>query len=340
VKDRKSPWRPLSFEGLNTYSLKDRPSKVQVEDFARPWAPGGSLEGFLQSLPSILAADQFREAADALAKAVQGGRTVILGMGAHPIKVGLNPVIADLMRRGVLSALALNGAGIIHDVELALAGKTSEDVGAHLCKGQFGAARETSQFIHGAVAAAHAHGGVGLGEAVGRALVEGEAPFAHMSLLATAWAEEVPVSVHVAFGTDIIHMSPAMDGAAMGALTHHDFRLFCRMVSLLNEGVYMNLGSAVVLPEVFLKAVSVVHNLGHSLESITTLNMDFQRHYRPQVNVIQRPTGASGRGITLIGHHEIMFPLLAAAVLEKLEKMGISQRLNKRLNRGSHKGRN
>lgn len=318
VSGKKGQWRPLGFEGLRTYSLKDRPSKVQVEDLARPWAPGGTLKGFLQTLPSVLAADEFRAAVKALAEAAKGGKTVLLGMGAHPIKVGLNPLIADLMKRGVLSALALNGAGIIHDVELALAGKTSEDVGAHLCKGQFGAARETSEFIHGAVAAAHARGNGGLGEAVGRALVESGAPFASMSLLATAHREGVPVTVHVAFGTDIIHMSPAMDGAAMGALTHHDFRLFCRIVSSLSQGVYINLGSAVILPEVFLKAVSVVHNLGHSLEGITTLNMDFQKHYRPQVNVIQRPTGTSGRGIMLIGHHEIMFPLLAAAVLEQM----------------------
>ncbi len=318
VSGKKGQWRPLGFEGLRTYSLKDRPSKVQVEDLARPWAPGGTLKGFLQTLPAVLAADEFRAAVKALAEAAKGGKTVLLGMGAHPIKVGLNPLIADLMKRGVLSALALNGAGIIHDVELALAGKTSEDVGAHLCKGQFGAARETSEFIHGAVAAAHARGNGGLGEAVGRALVESGAPFASMSLLATAHREGVPVTVHVAFGTDIIHMSPAMDGAAMGALTHHDFRLFCRIVSSLSQGVYINLGSAVILPEVFLKAVSVVHNLGHSLEGITTLNMDFQKHYRPQVNVIQRPTGTSGRGIMLIGHHEIMFPLLAAAVLEQM----------------------
>ncbi len=318
VSGKKGQWRPLGFEGLRTYSLKDRPSKVQVEDLARPWAPGGTLKGFLQTLPSVLAADEFRAAVKALAEAAKGGKTVLLGMGAHPIKVGLNPLIADLMKRGVLSALALNGAGIIHDVELALAGKTSEDVGAHLCKGQFGAARETSEFIHGAVAAAHARGNGGLGEAVGRALVESGAPFASMSILATAHREGVPVTVHVAFGTDIIHMSPAMDGAAMGALTHHDFRLFCRIVSSLSQGVYINLGSAVILPEVFLKAVSVVHNLGHSLEGITTLNMDFQKHYRPQVNVIQRPTGTSGRGIMLIGHHEIMFPLLAAAVLEQM----------------------
>ncbi len=257
-------------------------------------------------------------AVKAISQAAARGKTVILGMGAHPIKVGLNPVIGALMKRRVITGLALNGAGIIHDVELALAGKTSEDVAAHLGKGQFGAARETAAFIHDAVAEAYAGGNEGLGEAVGKAITACRAPFAHMSILATAYTEQVPVTVHVAFGTDIIHMSQAMDGAAMGALTYRDFKVFCRLVSSLREGVYINLGSAVVLPEVFLKAVSVAHNLGYSLDGVTTINMDFQRHYRPEVNVVRRPIGATGQGITLIGHHEIMFPLLAAAVLEAL----------------------
>lgn len=319
--EKRREWPPLSFEGLRTYGLQDRPSKVGVDDFATPWIPGGTLRDFLQTLPSLLAADQFTTAAKAVARAAKSSRTVLLGMGAHPIKVGLNPVIAGLMKEGVLSALALNGAGIIHDVELALAGKTSEDVAAHLGKGEFGAARETAEFIHGTVAAAYDSGDLGLGEAIGKALVESGAPFASQSILASAYRHGIPVTVHVAFGTDIIHMSPAMDGAAMGALTHRDFQVFCRVVSSLEEGVYINLGSAVVLPEVFLKAVSVAHNLGYSLEGITTLNMDFQRHYRPEVNVVQRPTGSKGRGLTLIGHHEIMFPLFAAAVLENLESL-------------------
>lgn len=315
-----SPWQPLSFEGLKTYSLEDRPSKVQLDQFAKPWSVGGSLADFVASLPCFLGAEQFRSAVDAIAGAAGNGRTVLLGMGAHPVKVGLNPVIAGLMKGKLLSGLALNGAGIIHDTELALAGKTSEDVAAHLSSGQFGAARETSEFLHAAVASGYQQGGLGLGAAVGKALVESDAPYAHMSLLATAYTENIPVTVHVAFGTDIIHMSPLMDGAAMGALTYRDFKIFCRIVSTLEKGVYINLGSAVILPEVFLKAVSIAHNLGYSLDGLTTVNMDFQRHYRAEVNVVQRPTAGLGRGITLIGHHEIMFPLLAAAVLEALSR--------------------
>ncbi len=312
------PWEPLSFEGLKTTSLKDRQSKVKLDDFGRPWSPGGSFTGFLDSLPCILAGELLRDAVDALARAVRGRRTVLLGMGAHPIKVGLNPILVDAMESGLLTGLALNGAGVIHDVEVALAGKTSEDVAAHLDQGQFGTARETAECIHGAVKAAHAQGGVGLGRAVGERLLQERAPFAHMSLLATAARLGLPLTVHVAFGTDIIHMSPEMDGAAMGALTLHDFRLFARLVSTLEQGVYVNLGSAVILPEVFLKAVSVAHNLGHSLRGLTTINMDFQRHYRTQVNVVERPTMGHGKGMSLIGHHEIMLPLLMAGVKERL----------------------
>lgn len=311
-------WTPLGFEEIRHTSLKDRQSKVRIDDFGRPWQPGGSFAAFLDGLPSILAGETFRQAADAVAKAVSGERTVLLGMGAHPIKVGLNPLIADALKRGLLTGLSLNGAGIIHDVEVALAGKTSEDVAAHLDKGCFGTASETAEFIHGAVAEAHRRGDTGLGRAVGERLIRECAPYAHLSLLATAAAEGIPVTVHVAFGTDIIHMHHAMDGAAMGELTYRDFKLFCRLVSTLRGGVFINLGSAVVLPEVFLKAVSVVRNLGYPLDGLTTVNMDFQHQYRPETNVVQRPTMGTGKGITLIGHHEIMLPLLMAAVLERL----------------------
>jgi hypothetical protein len=320
VTARSSDWKPLDFKGLKTTSLEDRPSKVKLDDFGQPWTPGQSFAAFLGSLPRILAAEQLGLAAAALAKAVGAGRTVILGMGAHPVKVGLNPILVDAVERGLLSGIALNGAGIIHDVEVALAGKTSEDVAAHLDRGSFGTARETAEFIHGAVASAYREGGIGLGRAVGRRLLEVNAPYARLSLLAAAARRDIPVTVHVAVGTDIIHMHPAMDGAAMGALSHMDFKLFCRLVTTLKEGVFMNLGSAVILPEVFLKAVSVARNLGFSLDGITTINMDFQRHYRTQANVVERPTMGTGKGITLIGHHEIMFPLLIAAVLERLSE--------------------
>jgi len=311
-------WEPLDFAGLSTVSLHDRPSKVKLQDFAAPWECGGTLREFIQKLPAMLGADLFRKAVDAIAVSLQKDRLVLLGMGAHPIKVGLNPVLIDALQHRILSGLALNGAGVIHDVELALAGKTSEDVAAHLDAGQFGAARETAEFIHEAVKVAHASGGIGLGRAVGERLLAEAAPYADMSLLANASKLGVPVTVHVALGTDIIHMHPSMDGALMGALSHHDFKLFCRLVSHLEEGVFINLGSAVILPEVFLKAFSVALNMGFPLNGITTINMDFQRHYRTQNNIVERPTAGRGLGINLIGHHEIMFPLLMAAIIEQM----------------------
>lgn len=311
-------WEPLDFTGLATVSLYDRPSKVTLEDFAEPWECGGTLRDFVRKLPGILAADLFRKAVDAITAALQKDRLVLLGMGAHPIKVGLNPVLIDALQRRLLSGLALNGAGVIHDVELALAGKTSEDVAAHLDAGQFGAVRETAEFIHAAVQAASAKGDIGLGRAVGDRLLAQAAPYAHLSLLANAAKLDVPVTVHVALGTDIIHMHPGMDGALMGALSHYDFKLFCRLVCHLQQGVFINLGSAVILPEVFLKAFSVALNMNFPLNGITTVNMDFQRHYRTQNNIVERPTAGRGTGINLIGHHEIMLPLLLAAVIEQL----------------------
>lgn len=320
MKECPTSLEPLSLEGIRTTSLFDRPSKVDAAAFGKPWTPGGSLAAFMERLPAFLGASDLKAAVTAIAAAVRGGRRVLLGMGAHPVKVGLGPVIIDALERGILSGIALNGAGIIHDVELALAGKTSEDVGAHLGLGSFGMAAETAAFIHGAVAKGKEEGSVGLGGAVGRELLRQSAPNAASSILATAARLGVPVTVHVAIGTDIIHMHPGMDGAATGELSHYDFRLFCRLVSGLKDGVYVNLGSAVILPEVFLKAVSVVTNLGYSMHGLTTVNMDFQRQYRSQVNVVERPTAGIGRGITLIGHHEVMFPLLMAAVIEALDR--------------------
>lgn len=319
---RRSGWEPVDLSRITTTSLKDRSSKVGIETFGKPWQPGGSFSRFMDSLPSILAAEDLRKAADAIARAVRHEKTVLLGMGAHPIKVGLNPVLIEAMQQGILSGLALNGAGVIHDVEIALAGKTSEDVAAHLDCGRFGMARETAEFIHRAVKKAHSAGGKGLGVAVGEAILAEGAPHADMSLLATAARLGVPVSVHVAIGTDIIHMHPEMDGAATGALSYSDFKLFSGIVRTLDHGVFINLGSAVIIPEVFLKAVSVAKNLGGSLEGLTAINMDFQRQYRPQTNVVTRPTLGGGTGLTLLGHHEIMFPLLMAAVTELLQADG------------------
>ncbi|SPF40886.1 conserved hypothetical protein [Syntrophobacter sp. SbD1] len=315
---RKSGWMPIDLGRLKMSSLKDRQSKVSMADFARPVQVRPTFRQFLDSLPSMHAADELRKAAGAISKAVGNEKTVLLGMGAHPIKVGLNPVIINAIERGILSGIAMNGAGIIHDVEIALAGKTSEDVAAHLGSGEFGMARETSEFIHRVVSKAYHERGEGLGKAVGEALLMESAPYADSSLLATAARCDLPVTVHVAIGTDIIHMHPEMDGAAMGALSHLDFRIFCSMVTTLQHGVFINLGSAVVIPEVFLKAVSVARNLGFPLDGLTAINMDFIRHYRPMTNVVQRPVMDGGTGINLTGHHEIMFPLLIAAVLDEI----------------------
>ncbi len=317
---RKFDWRPVDLGGIKTVSLYDRQSKVSTADFAHPMRAGASFRDFMDSLPSILAAEDLRKAASAISAAAGNGKTSILGMGAHPIKVGLNPVIIDAIERGVFSGIAMNGAGMIHDVEIALAGKTSEDVAAHLGRGEFGMARETAEFILGAVSKAFLQREQGLGQAVGEALLMERTPFSDASILSAAARCNLPVTVHVAIGTDIIHMHPEMDGAAMGALTHFDFRLFCSLVSTLRHGVFINLGSAVVIPEVFLKAASVARNLGFPLDGLTTVNMDFLRQYRPLVNVVQRPTMEGGSGISLTGHHEIMFPLLMAAVFEEMNR--------------------
>ncbi len=309
---------PLSLKGLTTYSLKDRSSKVNHQDFGRPWTPGGSFRDFGERLPNILGGRILKEVAAAWARARRDGFAVLLGMGAHPIKVGLSPLLIDLARRGLLTALAVNGAVIIHDAEVAMVGRTSEDVDQVLGSGQFGMARETAEFLNDATAWG-ASEGLGLGEAVGRRLQQSDFPFKHLSLLAAAAALDLPLTVHVAVGTDIIHLHPSFNPAALGETTHRDFRLFAAQVSRLAGGMYINLGSAVILPEVFLKALTLARNLGHRVEPLTTVNLDFIQHYRPVTNVVRRPTAGEGQGYALTGHHEIMLPLLAALVVEGLE---------------------
>ncbi len=316
---KRSTISPLSFDRLHTYSVHDRHSKVTVDDFARPVRPGMRVRDLLSSLPAQLAGVDLPELVLHIATAVRNRRPVLLGMGAHVIKVGLNPVLIDLMERGVISAIALNGAGIIHDTEIAMVGRTSEEVADVLGQGAFGAARETGEVLNGAIRSG-ADQGIGLGEAVGNALLEHDFPHNDQSLLARARELNIPVTVHVAIGTDIIHIHPGADGAAIGRTSHHDFRLFCRLVSELEGGVYLNVGSAVLLPEVFLKALTVVRNLGHRVRHLTTANFDFIRHYRPATNVVHRPTLEGGRGYNFTGHHELMIPLLAAAVVDELEK--------------------
>ena len=311
------PFKPIDRIPLKTYPLASRKSKVDRVDFARPWKPGGTLEDFLERLPDILAAKDFKAVVSATAKARKAGKNVVMAMGAHVIKVGLNPVVVDLMEQGVITAVAMNGAGIIHDLEVAMIGRTSEDVLEGLEHGAFGMAEETAGFLNRAVLKA-GNEGLGLGGAVGRAIIEENLPFEKESILATAARLEIPATVHVAIGTDIIHIHPGFDPEATGKASYLDFRLFCSVVAALEDGVYMNVGSAVILPEVFLKALTLVRNMGHKVERITTVNMDFIRQYRPTTNVVERPTSQGGRGFTLVGHHEIMFPLLAAAVIEKI----------------------
>ncbi len=306
---------PIDLSGLKTIKLAERGGKVKQEDFAQVYRKGGGVDGLLDSLPHILAGDAIRAVVEAIAAAQQKKKPVIWGMGGHVIKCGLAPALIDLMHRGYATAFAMNGSASIHDFEIALVGQTSEDVEAVLPDGRFGSAEETGREWNAAIAA-----GGGAGEALGCAL-DRLAPEAHRpaSLLLQAWRAQVPVTVHIAIGTDTPHTHPVANAAALGSATHHDFRLFCSLVGALNEGgVYINAGSAVVMPEVFLKAVSCVRNLGHELRNFTTVNLDFLQHYRPRVNVVERPHAQSGgRGYSLTGHHEIMIPLLAAALIER-----------------------
>lgn len=311
---------PISLDEVKSYPLKNRLSKVNVDYFGKAWSSGGPITRWLKSLPKILAGNDFREIVDCMVRAATSEKTIILAMGAHPIKVGLNPIILDLLERGIISGVAMNGAGIIHDAEVAMTGSTSEDVVAVLGEGKFGMAEETGALLNAAISEG-AELGLGLGKSIGAMLTREDFPYNHLSLLARAYELGIPVTVHVAIGTDIIHFHPNVNGAAIGTTSHLDFRLFASLVSTLKQGVFINLGSAVIMPEVFLKALSLVRNLGHDVRDFTTVNMDFIQHYRPMTNVVHRPTLESGRGYSLVGHHEIMFPLLAAAVIEGLEKI-------------------
>jgi len=308
--------RPLALEGVKTYPLASRASKVAIRDFGRPHRRGAGVAAFLAGLPRILAGDTLRRLVADVRRARSAGKPIVWGLGAHVIKVGLSPILVDLMERGFVTAIALNGAGIVHDFELAVAGQTSEDVDAGLGEGAFGMARETGEEINRAIVDGD-RDGLGLGAAIGRRLDARRARHRGLSLLHTAWRLGLPATVHVAVGTDIVHMHPACDPAALGRATHLDFRIFAGQVAMLGGGgVYLNVGSAVLLPEVFLKAVTLARNLGHSLEDFATANLDFIQSYRPNTNVVQRPTRGVGRGYSLTGHHELLVPLLAAALLE------------------------
>ena len=308
----KLPYQEFDLSGLQSYPLASRPSKVRVADFARPEA-ARALGDVAAAFPDLLAGADFKAVVTAMRAAHAAGRPIIWGLGAHVIKVGLSPVIVDLMERGFVSGIATNGAAVIHDFEVALVGATSEDVDDTLGPGRFGMAEETGRLLNAAINDGVANG-LGIGQAVTAYLATKEPQFARASVLCAAARLGIPVTVHVAIGTDIIHMHPAANGAALGEGSLRDFKYFVSNVARLDHGVYLNCGSAVVLPEVFLKAVALARNRGVAFAGLTTVNLDFIRQYRPQTNVVSRPTAGTGRGYTLIGHHEFMIPLLAAAL--------------------------
>lgn len=312
------PYKPVSLKGVKTFAIKQRRSKVSLSALSSPYKKGDTLSSFLDKLPRILAVNNLKAVVHAIVAARKNKRPVILGMGAHPIKVGLSPVIIDLIQKGIVTALSTNGASIVHDFELSFIGRTSEDVTRELCSGTFGMARETGVHLNTAIKNGIKKG-YGIGKSVGEMIYRSTYPFKDKSIFANACNHGIPATVHVAIGTDIIHMHPDVDGSAIGEGSLRDFRLFASVVSDLDGGVYINLGSAVIMPEVFLKALTIARNLDNKVENITTVNMDCIQHYRPKENVLKRPTIAKGMSYALTGHHEIMFPLLAAAVIEAME---------------------
>jgi len=312
-------YTPIDLTRVKSYPIQKRKNKVKIADFAKPGKEGVTFAGFIDSLPSILGGKSFREIAKAIANAHRKKRPVVLAIGAHVIKCGLSLIVIDLMKRGIVSAVALNGAGAIHDFEVALIGETSEDVITGLETGMFGMAHETGKLMNEAINERKEQGS-GMGYVLGKKLIEMKAPYQEYSILAAGIKLGVPVTVHVAIGTDIIHMHPEAKGATTGEKTFTDFRIFISVITDLEGGVYLNIGSAVILPEVFLKALTIARNLGHKVENFTAVNLDMRHHYRPLENVVRRPTSKGGKGYTLLGHHEILIPLLSQAVIEIINR--------------------
>ena len=308
----------LDKKKFKTISIENRKSLVHVENFAKPYIPGSDFDSFIKSLPDFLAAKDLLQFAEHIQNARKKGKPIILGLGTHTIKVGLNPIIIDLMERGWISAIGVNGSFLIHDFEVALAGQTSEDVEKMLHRGRFGNTEETGLFLN----IAFKEGlemGFGAGEAVGYYLIQGKFPFNHYSVLYNAYKLNIPITVHPALGTDFIHYHPRFDGSVVGKLAEKDFLLFASIVSTLSEGgIYINVGSAVIMPEVFLKAISFCTAQDMEIKNIYTAVFDFNRHYRPLENVVKRPVSNGGKGYYFVGHHEIMIPLLAAILLNTL----------------------
>ena len=312
-------FEPLDFSKIRTYPVADRANKVNAEAFATPHVAGGSFATFLAALPDFLAVQDLKKIVTAMARAIRNRRPVLLMMGAHSIKVGLNPIFTDAMRHGLLNAVAFNGAGAIHDFELCYQGETSEDVQRGLDNGSFGMVDETGRRMNAALADGVARG-LGAGRALGEAALAAQYPNLDLSILATGAALHIAVTAHIAIGTDIIHQHPTTNGAHLGEASYRDFQIFAAVCAQLEGGVVLNIGSAVIMPEVFLKALTIARNLGHKVECFTTATFDMTRHYRPTENVQRRPTKLGGQGFYLVGHHEIMIPLLFAAVTEELAK--------------------
>lgn len=314
-----SEYEEIDLRKIKTYSIANRSSKISTNDFAQRYQIGASLKQFLATLPNILVGADFKQFIKTIVNAFHSGKQIIVMMGAHVIKCGLNPLIVQLMEIGVIKCFALNGAGIIHDTELAIWGNTSEDVAEALKNGSFGMAHETAEFINSGLEDGNRLE-LGLGEAVGKKIYESNAPYKQYSILAFSYEHKIPITVHVAIGTDILHQHPSTNGAIVGSLSHRDFKIFCAQVAKLTEGsAVLNFGSAVVLPEVFLKALTVARNLGYNAHGFITANFDMLSQYRPQVNVVHRPTQTGGKGYQFTGHHELMIPLLVAGILEGIE---------------------
>ncbi len=307
---------PTEFDKITRYELRSRPSKVTVSNFAKPISENGSLKDFLGSFPDILAVRSIRSVAEAIRDAARDKKPIIWGIGGHVVKTGLSPILIELMKKGFLTAIATNGSVLVHDTEIALVGFTSEDVDSSLLTGNFGAAKETGEALNKAAKRGQSDG-IGIGESMGREILEMNPEFVRHSLLCQAYLRKIPVTCHLTIGADIGHFHASADGADLGAGSHADFKLFCSLVRKMNAGgVYLNFGSAVTLPEIFLKAITVNRNLGHEIAGITTANFDFIQHYRPIQNVVKRPTAdGAGKGFAMTGHHELTLPLLAAHIL-------------------------
>ncbi len=316
-------YREIDIRKLKTTSIQKRGSKVSVSQGAQPVGAGASFRTFWESLPGILAGSDLKTLVENVAKAHLSGKPVLWMMGAHVIKVGLNPVIVQLIKNGWVQGIVMNGAGAVHDAEIAYFGETSEDVQAELKLGQFGTAVETADLLNGAADTGAAEQ-LGFGEALGRQIIADKPEYLGSSILGQAYAQDVPVTIHVALGTDIVHQHVSARGTSIGDVSLRDFRILVDLVSRIgNGGVVLLFGSSVVLPEVFIKALNVARNITGPIENFTTANFDMIRHYRPMVNVVERPTEGSGTGMSFVGHHEIMLPLLAAAVEEEKARLGV-----------------